>query len=507
MRRELTEIQKVRTSPPAEARGSQGERPPIEQIHQWRDARDLLPKDGTGYADWVAATGADIIGPRHTVSGSREDSQPVIPDFEMIPDNFELVPDRERQFAVTFSHRVHLTWLKCVNCHPDPFPGRRAGTVHITMAKIFAGEFCGRCHGKVAFDMRTGCLRCHRKLLESVSPAAHGGDELSLGKRLYEEKCATCHGVEGKGDGPKAPLFETKPRDFTRGVFKIRSTPSGSVPSDEDVFQTLTRGMPGSSMPGWGALSTANRRALVAYVKTFSPRLQQERAKEALEIPSPPAQTAEALREGKELYKDAGCVECHGAEGRGDGTSAPGLTDDWGHKIRPADLTRPETFRGGAAAPDIYRRLMTGLSGTPMPAFGDTLEPEQAWRLVFYVQSLAESREMPDSVYGNVVYSREMLAQGTPTPPAVFPHWFHRIRFACFVCHPAITQMKKGASGMTMDGIREGKFCGKCHDGNIAWEVGFNTCNRCHVGPMPQPSVASGSAKESLEGRPAAARP
>jgi c(7)-type cytochrome triheme protein len=83
------------------------------------------------------------------------------------------------------------------------------------------------------------------------------------------------------------------------------------------------------------------------------------------------------------------------------------------------------------------------------------------------------------AVEGDIAFTRK--GGGDGTPPAVFPHWFHRIRYKCYACHPSIFEMKAGANAITMDAIREGKFCGTCHNGKIAWEVGFDTCSRCHV--------------------------
>ena len=93
-----------------------------------------------------------------------------------------------------------------------------------------------------------------------------------------------------------------------------------------------------------------------------------------------------------------------------------------------------------------------------------------------------------ETEYGDIVFSRKTpgadFSRKTPgageIPPAVFPHWVHRINFKCYVCHDAIFQMKAGADQITMDAIREGKFCGACHNGKIAFPVGFYTCNRCH---------------------------
>jgi len=65
-------------------------------------------------------------------------------------------------------------------------------------------------------------------------------------------------------------------------------------------------------------------------------------------------------------------------------------------------------------------------------------------------------------------------------PPVVFPHWKHRIRFKCSACHPQIFEMKKGANEISMDTIRQGRFCAECHNGDVAFEVTFQSCYRCH---------------------------
>lgn len=83
------------------------------------------------------------------------------------------------------------------------------------------------------------------------------------------------------------------------------------------------------------------------------------------------------------------------------------------------------------------------------------------------------------AVEGDVVFKRKGGEGGTP--PAVFPHWIHRIRYKCYTCHPALFEMKAGANTVTMDEIMASKFCGACHNGEIAWGVAFDTCSRCHV--------------------------
>lgn len=84
------------------------------------------------------------------------------------------------------------------------------------------------------------------------------------------------------------------------------------------------------------------------------------------------------------------------------------------------------------------------------------------------------------AVDGDVVFPREGGSTGD-TPPTVFPHWVHRIRYACYACHPALFQMKAGADKVTMAAIQEGKFCGACHNGTWATAVSPATCGNCHV--------------------------
>jgi len=119
----------------------------------WRAQLALLPKDASGRTDWVRALNDGLISPSPGLDPKAE-AQPVL-DL-----NVELVPQVAPEFKATFSHKAHTQLLGCANCHPAIFKMDRSGDP-ITMERIFAGEYCGRCHGKVAFDVRTGCPRCH----------------------------------------------------------------------------------------------------------------------------------------------------------------------------------------------------------------------------------------------------------------------------------------------------------------------------------------------------------
>jgi len=211
------------------------------------------------------------------------------------------------------------------------------------------------------------------------------------GKQLYRRFCIGCHGPNGDGKGENAPYLADGilPRDFTLGLFKCRSTPSGSIPQDSDLFDTVGRGLVTTGMPSWGPLTDQDRADLVAFIKTFSPRFVEEKPDKAITIPAETADTPESQKRGEELYqKTLKCFECHGKSGRGDGPSAPTLRDNKGNPIPPYDFTTGSRFKCGASNGDLYRIFMTGLDGTPMPAWSDWVSPDQGWDLVHYLRTL-----------------------------------------------------------------------------------------------------------------------
>lgn len=88
------------------------------------------------------------------------------------------------------------------------------------------------------------------------------------------------------------------------------------------------------------------------------------------------------------------------------------------------------------------------------------------------------SDAMATSVVGDISMDRRSTQAGVS--PVLFSHWSHRTRFKCFVCHPAVFEMRAGANDVSIDAIRRGRFCGTCHDGTVAFAVGFDTCRNCH---------------------------
>ena len=214
------------------------------------------------------------------------------------------------------------------------------------------------------FLLLSAIMTCPVFAQGKTAPAA-----TEAGKSLYLDKCAHCHGVEGAGDGSAAENLLPRPRDFTRGIYKIRSTESGNLPTDQDLFEVISNGMPGSSMPAWeGLLSEDERWSLVAHIKTFYEGFT-EASPRIIDLSDKIAYSEESVVKGKEFYTRLGCVECHGALGRGDGTSTPGLTDEWGFRSWPANMEHGWNFRGGSSTEDIFKRFIGGIAGSPMPAF------------------------------------------------------------------------------------------------------------------------------------------
>jgi cytochrome c oxidase cbb3-type subunit I/II len=243
---------------------------------------------------------------------------------------------------------------------------------------------------------------------------SHAGDltgHVADGKKIYRRYCIGCHGPLGDGNGENAPWIDPKPRDFVGATFKCRSTPTGTLPTDQDLFNAITRGFTNSNMPHWDPLPAQERVDVVAYIKTFSPRWQSEKAGEPIKVPAEPAVTAQSISHGGELFQKMECWKCHGQQGRGDGPSAPPLTDSKDQPIRPynfADGRDDSRFKCGSSNEDLYRIFMTGLDGTPMPSFADVIQPNDAWDLVHYLRTLQVHRHSKEND----------VAKGMSTKPA-----------------------------------------------------------------------------------------
>jgi DMSO reductase family type II enzyme heme b subunit len=236
------------------------------------------------------------------------------------------------------------------------------------------------------------------------------GKEYGQAGQIFLKQCSACHGAEGFGDGPAAYLVHPRPRDFSQGKFLLVTT-DNRVPTDEDLFRTISRGMPGSAMPPWAHLPEQDRRDLVRYVRALTlrgkiqrlmglqggveaanpmkPKAAEDTAKyllevgAALRIPAPVPVSDEVLGQGRQVYR-AYCAKCHGQEGRGDGQQK--MEDDLGFRAYPRDFTRG-IFKGGVDSNDLAYRILGGMPGTAMPN-SEFKSPGELWAVVHFVRSL-----------------------------------------------------------------------------------------------------------------------
>jgi len=211
------------------------------------------------------------------------------------------------------------------------------------------------------------------------------------GRYVFQSQCVPCHGKTGRGDGPWAAELTDKPRNFRKGIFKFRTTPCGKLPTNDDLRRTIRHGIAGTAMPIFKKLTDADVNGLIVYLQNLSTRWDDEKNfAEPLALPETPAwfrekkKIAARSEPGKAKFAEI-CATCHGSKGRGDGPGAKGLRDVWGHLIVPADLTN-EHHKSGDAPSDLYRTIATGLDGTPMPGFYETLKEDEIWNLVALIK-------------------------------------------------------------------------------------------------------------------------
>ena len=266
---------------------------------------------------------------------------------------------------------------------------------------------------------------------------------------LYRLECLHCHGTEGSGDGSTAPFLNPRPRNYQHGVFKWKATTLEAHPRRADLYKIISDGAYTSAMPSFRRFSRAQIHGLVDMVRLLAIRGETERLlalaihyENAMQVPltpdliietygdvwdnwdaaadklitydgDVPMPTAESIALSRKRFMDAetgNCFSCHGELGLGDGTAImvpdPNdtdadddgeidkvwMSDEWGEEITPRNLTTG-IFRGGRRPIDIYRRITTGIRGTPMPAIPDILTEEDRWALVHYVLSLSERHD------------------------------------------------------------------------------------------------------------------
>jgi mono/diheme cytochrome c family protein len=286
------------------------------------------------------------------------------------------------------------------------------------------------------------------------------------GRRLYVRWCATCHGPDGRGNGPAAPSLVPRPRDLTRGLFKYKSTPAAEPPTEDDLARVVADGLQASAMPYFRDLLTADEiREVVRYVQTLSPVFAGPGPRP---VPIPPRVAADArsVARGRALYTDLGCDGCHGADGRRRETQR----DAKGYPVVTRDLTAPWTFAGGGDPEQVWRRLTTLSSVSPMPSYAETATPTERWHVVNYVLSLA--RTPPWRPGGH------LDGPGQHPDPVVRGEYLVHAEM-CGLCHTPInpTGIYRGddfylAGGMRVEAYPQGVFVSRNLTGDLETGLG-----------------------------------
>ncbi len=241
-------------------------------------------------------------------------------------------------------------------------------------------------------------------------------EELRLGSQVYGDYCAGCHGEKGDGNGPAARFLDPKPRDFRLGRIKFAAVEGGAAPRDDDYLHVLDIGLMGTAMPRFNLLPVLEKRAVVAYVKTFYPDWSEDPPG----APVSPGQDpwsddrAGGIEAGRVAYYTlATCWSCHPAYESAEaiqkiytdaGLEAPPLRknlresevkdSNWGAPIKPPDFLT-DRIKTGFDVASIARVISSGVGGTAMPTWAGSLEPEQIWGLAYYVNDLALKRGAP----------------------------------------------------------------------------------------------------------------
>jgi mono/diheme cytochrome c family protein len=265
--------------------------------------------------------------------------------------------------------------------------GSRMRVVVVTVGLLLALDVSRSLWARVGYARPVAVWQPEARVYADLTwpPGADLPSDAPVGRKIYAQRCAVCHGPDGRGNGPAAPSLVPRPVDFVRGHFKYKSTPGDQPPTDDDLIRVVSDGLQASAMPYFRDLLTAVEiRAVVAYIKALSPAFSGP-APAAIPVSPRVPLDATSLARGRDLYAAVGCGSCHGPDGR----RREWQTDARGYPVITRDLTAPWTFAGGSDPIEVWRRFTTLSSLSPMPSFADVTTPGERWDLVNYVVSLA----------------------------------------------------------------------------------------------------------------------
>lgn len=236
LKQKLADSERKLTESQDAAKAKTARTAPVEKAKSWEEAEKILPKDKSGHVDWAEAIKTGAVLPRPS-------PDPSAPEQAVLDLNIDLASSANKLFHVTYSHSAHTNWLACANCHPGIFPLRQVKPTVITMAKIRAGEYCGVCHGKVAFGVDNECARCHKSsqpMVEWHSPKPRKPIETA---KTWNEAAKLLPASDGNtdwskalADGVIAPKAGVDPKAEDQAVLPLDVE---LVPAASDMFKVI----------------------------------------------------------------------------------------------------------------------------------------------------------------------------------------------------------------------------------------------------------------------------
>lgn len=266
--------------------------------------------------------------------------------------------------------------------------------------------FLGSCSSKKTF----------KKSVTFAGNKTVSAETLNLGEEVYSDYCMSCHGVNGDGKGVASKGMIPPPRNFKQGQYKFTQVVSGELPHDKHLEHIITQGLNGTAMFKWN-LQGKQLNAVVQYIKTFAmdtwgdPTEKLGKEIDASKDPYDVALKDFAIAKGKKIYhQKAQCFTCHRGYAssiemakwaKEVGESFDGLDDDfyelkiqegdYGYPILPPDFTKHPLRSIHNGVKDTFVRLKSGIYGSGMPAWGDTLTDAEIWAVSYFIDDLAVS--------------------------------------------------------------------------------------------------------------------
>jgi len=338
----------------------------------------------------------------------------------------------------------------------------------------------------VGLGLSIGCAGPAAQGGATATPSGSPGGVAASGTSIYHQRCETCHGKTGEGDGRAAYLLYPKPRNFTAGVFRFKSTVDEDPPTVADIVRNIKDGIERTAMPGFaGILSEQEIQQVARYVLSLDPDYEADEEVETVAVPPRPRFDAALIAEGEHIYTMLRCAHCHGVTGHGDGPSSWGLKDSNGYPLPPADFTTG-VFKAGRNPEDLYRTVWVGVPGTPMPSYQSTLAggfpvphvrrgTDKTWALVAFLESMVTDHQAGGIKSGGVVPVAKITDESMLTRP--FAAAWDQVKPVTLSLTP-LWQRKRSTKAIDVRVVQDAQriaFCVAWSDGSVDLREGVHS--------------------------------